>query len=288
MTIGVTRVGVVGAGTMGRGIALVAAVAGKTVVLYDVSPVALEAALGEITANMDRMIRRETMTGAEKHDALERLSVATDIARLADSDFMIEAVTEDPDVKAATFAELDRVVQREGILASNTSSIPIASIARATTRPELVVGMHFMNPVPVMELVEVIRGADTSAETVGAALDLATAMGKTPVEVHDHPGFVSNRILIPMINEAAYCLMEGVGTAEAIDTVMKLGMRHPMGPLALADLIGLDVCLHIMRVLETGLSKDNQDRKYAPCPLLVELVEQGHFGRKSGRGFFTY
>jgi 3-hydroxybutyryl-CoA dehydrogenase len=284
----VSNVGVVGAGTMGRGIAHVAAAAGKQVVLVDVSVPALESAVGDIAANMDRMIRRGTMTATGKAGAIGRISTSADFAGLADSDFVIEAVTENVDVKSRTFAELDGIVRPTGILASNTSSIPIRSIANATTRADRVVGMHFMNPVPLMELVEVIRSEETSAETVGVALDLAVEMGKTPVEVRDRPGFVSNRILIPMINEAAFCLMEGVGTAEAIDTVMRLGMRHPMGPLALADLIGLDVCLQIMRVLEEGLSGELGGRKYAPCPLLVELVRKGHLGRKSGQGFFRY
>jgi 3-hydroxybutyryl-CoA dehydrogenase len=284
MSRSVFRVGVVGAGTMGRGIALVGATAGKHVILCDADPGALESAIRTIEADMDRMAGRGTLTPGEKDASLDRISTTTDLARLGDSDFVIEAVTENLDVKSAIFAELDRVVQPDAVLASNTSSIPIRSIAAATGRAERVVGMHFMNPVPVMELVEVIRSDRTSDEAVGRAMALAEAMGKTPVEVQDSPGFVSNRVLMPMINEAAFCLMEGVGTAEAIDTVMRLGMRHPMGPLQLADLIGLDVCLHILRVLEDGF----QDRKYAPCPLLEELVEQGRLGRKTGRGFFTY
>ncbi len=284
MSRNVSRVGVVGAGTMGRGIAHVAATAGKHVVLCDTDPGALESAIRTIAADMDRMVGRGTLTLGEKNAAVPRISTTTDLARLGASDFVIEAVTENLDVKSAIFSELDRVVEPDAVLASNTSSIPIRSIAAATARADRVVGMHFMNPVPIMELIEVIRSDRTSDAAVGAAIALAQAMGKTAVEVRDSPGFVSNRVLIPMINEAAFCLMEGVGTAEAIDTVMRLGMRHPMGPLALADLIGLDVCLHILRVLEDGF----RDRKYTPCPLLVELVEQGHLGRKTGRGFFKY
>ncbi len=276
--------GVVGAGAMGNGIAHVAARASLSVVLYDVEPEFLSRALSTITRNMGREVNKGKLTEAAMHAAVKRITPTTDWNRLDEIDFLIEAVTEDLQVKSRIFEQADRITKPDTILASNTSSISITKIASATQRPEHVIGMHFMNPVPMMPLVEIVRGLTTSETTIDQTRKLAERFGKKPVEVNDSPGFVSNRILIPMINEAAFCLMEGVGTAEAIDTVMELGMRHPMGPLALADLIGLDICLDVMEVLHNSLG----DSKYRPCPLLRKLVDAGHLGQKTARGFYSY
>ena len=275
---------VVGAGTMGNGIAHVFALAGWDVALADVSAAALESGMETIRRNMDRQVKKGTLAAAERDAGLRRIGTATLLDAAAGADFVVEAAAEDPAVKFGLFADLDRRAAAAGVLATNTSSISITEIAARTTRPERVIGMHFMNPVPVMPLVEVIRGLRTSDAVVAQVMDTARTLGKTPVEVADYPGFVSNRVLMPMINEAAYCVMEGVATAEAVDTVMKLGMNHPMGPLALADLIGLDVCLAILEVMHRGLG----DPKYRPCPLLRRMVAAGHLGRKSGRGFYSY
>jgi 3-hydroxybutyryl-CoA dehydrogenase len=277
-------IGVVGAGTMGHGIAQVAAQSGFEVLLVDVMPEALQRGLAQIGKGFDRLVNKEKMTAEERAAALARIAPHDRIAVLDRAELVIEAVVERLDVKQAVLAELDRTCQAGTILASNTSSISITRLAAATSRPGKVIGMHFMNPVPVMQLVEIIRGLATDQATWDAIEAATRKMGKTPVEVHDSPGFVSNRVLLPMINEAVYCLYEGVGKAEAIDEVMKLGMNHPMGPLALADLIGLDVCLDILRVLQDGFG----DPKYRPCPLLVKMVDAGYLGRKSGRGFYSY
>ena len=280
----VESVGVVGAGTMGNGIAHVAARTGISVVLCDLDLALLGQALSTISRNMDREVAKGKLTETEKQEALNRITPTTDWNHLKEIDFLIEAVNEDFQVKSRVFEQADRITKPKTILASNTSSISITKLAAVTERPEQVVGMHFMNPVPVMQLVEIVRSLTTAEATLVGTRELAQQLGKKPVEVNDHPGFVSNRILIPMINEAAFCLMEGVGTAEAIDSIMELGMRHPMGPLALADLIGLDVCLDVMEVLHQGLS----DSKYRPCPLLRKLVDAGHLGRKTARGFYSY
>lgn len=280
----IQTVGVVGAGTMGHGIAQVAVETGYDVVLVDVVAQALERGVAQIGKGLARRVEKGKLAAEAKDQALARLKTAGDMAALAGADLVIEAVVERQDVKEKVLAELDRTCGPETILATNTSSISITRLAAATRRPEKVIGMHFMNPVPVMQLVEVIRGFATSQETYDAVEAASRRMGKTPVEVHDAPGFVSNRVLLPMINEAVFCLYEGVGKAEAIDAVMKMGMNHPMGPLALADLIGLDVCLDILRVLQDGFG----DPKYRPCPLLVKMVDAGYLGRKSGRGFYTY
>jgi 3-hydroxybutyryl-CoA dehydrogenase len=280
----ITRIGVVGAGQMGNGIAHVGALAGRAVVLTDVTKDLVDKGLGTITRNLDRQVSKGTVTAAARDEALARITPAVGLAGLAECQIVVEAVAESFEVKAGVFRELDRLLGRDAILASNTSSISITRLAGVTTRPERFIGMHFMNPVPVMELVEVIRGLATSNETFQTVQELARTMGKTPVEVNDSPGFVSNRVLMPMINEGIYAVYEGVGTAEAVDTVMRLGMNHPMGPLALADFIGLDTCLAILRVLHEGLG----DPKYRPCPLLVKMVDAGWLGKKSGRGFYTY
>jgi 3-hydroxybutyryl-CoA dehydrogenase len=275
---------VIGAGTMGNGIAHVFAQSGCDVQLVDVSDDLLERGLATIRKNMDRQIKKEKLTPEERDAALNRISPSTDIAAVNGAELIVEAVSETPALKFEVFRKMDGVAGDVAILATNTSSISITEIAAQTRRPERVIGMHFMNPVPMMPLVEIIRGLQTSDETTAAVVETAQALGKTPVEVNDYPGFVSNRVLMPMINEACYCVMEGVAEAEAVDTVMKLGMNHPMGPLALADLIGLDVCLHILEVLHRGLGDD----KYRPCPLLRKLVAAGRLGRKSGQGFHDY
>ncbi len=278
------RIGVVGAGTMGHGIAQVAAQSGYEVILVDAAPEALERGKAQIAKGYERLVGKGKLAAEDRDQALARLSTAGDLGALERADLVVEAVVERLEVKQKVLAELDRVCRPEAILATNTSSISITKLAAATQRPEKVIGMHFMNPVPVMQLVEVIRGLATSQETWEAVESASRRMGKTPVEVHDAPGFVSNRVLMPMINEAIFCLYEGVGKPEAIDEVMKLGMNHPMGPLALADLIGLDVCLDILRVLHQGFG----DPKYRPCPLLVKMVDAGRLGRKSGQGFYEY
>lgn len=277
-------IAVIGAGQMGSGIAHVSAAAGLSVTMIDVSADALAKGKASIEKNFERQIKKGTVDAAARDAALGRLSTSTDLAAIANATFVIEAATENVQLKFRIFGEMDRLAPAGAILASNTSSISITEIAAKTTRPENVIGMHFMNPVPVMQLVEIIRGLATSPDTLQRTLALATTLGKTPCEAHDYPGFIANRILLPMINEAVYCLMEGVGTAEAIDTVMKLGMNHPMGPLALADLIGLDTCLAILGVLHDGLG----DSKYRACPLLRQYVAAGWLGRKTGRGFYTY
>jgi 3-hydroxybutyryl-CoA dehydrogenase len=281
---GVRKVAVIGAGTMGNGIVHVFAQHGFDVIMIDVRADALEKARSTMTSNMDRQIRKGAFTEEEKQAALARVRSSEELAAVEGSDLVIEAASENRDLKFQIFRSIDDAAPEHAILASNTSSISITEIAGKTRRPEQVVGMHFMNPVPVMKLVEIIRGLSTSGETARIVTETAEALGKTVAEAQDYPGFVSNRILMPMINEAVYCLMEGVADRESIDTVMKLGMNHPMGPLALADLIGLDTCLSIMEVLHGGLGDD----KYRPCPLLRKYVAAGKLGRKSGAGFYEY
>ena len=276
--------GVVGAGTMGNGIAQVAAQSGYRVVMVDVVAEALVRGREAIEKSLAKLVAKGKLDDADRRATLGRLETADEIGALAEAGLVIEAVVEKLEVKTRLLEELDRICPPETLLASNTSSISITRLAAATGRPGRVIGMHFMNPVPLMKLVEVIRGLQTEQATYDAVEAAARRMGKTPVEVHDAPGFVSNRVLMPMINEAIFCLHEGVGTAAAIDEVMKLGMNHPLGPLALADLIGLDVCLDILRVLQQGFG----DPKYRPCPLLVKMVDAGRLGRKSGRGFYDY
>jgi 3-hydroxybutyryl-CoA dehydrogenase len=283
-SIPITRIGVVGAGAMGHGIAQVAAQSGFEVVLADTVPAALERGMAQVARGLGRLVDKGKLAAEERDGALGRLRPAADLGAFGEVDLAVEAVVERLEVKQGVLAELDRVCPPHAILASNTSSISITRLAAATRRPGQVIGMHFMNPVPVMQLVELIRGLETAQATFDAVESAARRMGKTPVEVHDAPGFVSNRVLMPMINEAIFCLYEGVGKAEAIDQVMKLGMNHPLGPLALADLIGLDVCLDILRVLHQGFG----DPKYRPCPLLAQMVDAGRLGRKSGRGFYDY
>ena len=277
-------IGVVGAGTMGNGIAQVAARAGFEVRMRDVSDDFLKRGLATVDRSLQRDVDKARLSSEDKQQIITRIHATTALDDLRDCDFVIEAITEDLEAKSEVFRRLDALLRPEAILASNTSSISITRLAAATSRPDRFIGMHFMNPVPVMKLVEIIRGLATSDATYDATRELAEAMGKTAVEVNDAPGFVSNRVLMPMINEAIFALYEGVGTAEAIDEVMKLGMNHPMGPLALADFIGLDVCLAIMNVLYDGFN----DSKYRPCPLLKKYVDAGWLGRKAGRGFYEY
>jgi 3-hydroxybutyryl-CoA dehydrogenase len=278
------RIGIIGAGTMGNGIAHVFARSGYSVVLCDVEQQFLERGLATITKNLDREVAKNKITAEDKAVALKKIEPVTARDRLADCDFIVEAATEKFEIKTEIFRDLDRLARPEVILASNTSSISITKLGALTKRPEKVIGMHFFNPVPVMKLVEVIRGLATSQETFSETRELAVKLDKTPVEVNDAPGFVSNRVLMPLLNEAMYAVMEGVATPEAVDEVFKLGMAHPMGPLTLADFIGLDVCLDIMRVMLDGLG----DPKYRPCPLLIKMVDAGWLGRKSGRGFYQY
>ncbi len=278
------RVAVLGAGTMGNGIAQVFAQAGHAVTLRDLDQAILDRARAQIDRSLGKLIEKGRLPAADRAAVLERIAATTDLAAVSSADLVIEAVIEDLETKRALFSEVDRLTGPAAVLASNTSSISITKLAAATRRPDKVVGMHFMNPVPLMALVEVIRGQATSDETTRTVMDLARGLGKTPVEVNDFPGFVSNRVLMPMINEAIFAVYEGVAKPEAIDEVMKLGMNHPMGPLTLADFIGLDVCLAILEVLHEGLG----DPKYRPCPLLRRMVDAGWLGRKSGRGFYTY
>ncbi|MBA3884727.1 MAG: 3-hydroxybutyryl-CoA dehydrogenase [Acidobacteria bacterium] len=280
----IQRIGVIGAGTMGNGIAQVFTQAGFDVQLVDAAAPALDRARGTIEKSLGKFVEKGRMTAEDRDAALARLSTGTTLDPLADVDYVVEAIVEDAQVKRELFTRLDQLTRPDVILSSNTSSISITVLGAATKRPDKVLGMHFMNPVPLMTLVELIRGQATSPESMTIASDLCATLGKTGLEAADYPGFIANRILMPMLNEAIFALMEGVGTAEAIDGVMKLGMNHPMGPLTLADFIGLDVCLAIMNVLHEGLG----DPKYRPCPLLRRMVAAGHLGRKSGQGFYQY
>jgi 3-hydroxybutyryl-CoA dehydrogenase len=280
----IQRIGVVGAGTMGNGIAQVFAQAGFDVRLVDAASGALDRARSSIEKSVAKFVEKGRLTATERDGALQRLSTGTNVDLLADSDYVVEAIFEDKQAKQSLFARLDQLTRPDVILASNTSSISITTLGAATNRPDRVLGMHFMNPVPLMSLVELIRGQATSPESMLTAAELCIRLNKTAVEASDYPGFIANRVLMPMVNEAIFAVMEGVGTADAIDTVMKLGMNHPMGPLTLADFIGLDVCLAILEVLHDGLG----DPKYRPCPLLRRMVAAGHLGRKSGQGFYRY
>jgi 3-hydroxybutyryl-CoA dehydrogenase len=280
----IQRVGVIGAGTMGNGIAHVFARSGYAVVLCDVEQKFLDRALSVIAKNLDREVAKAKITEPQKAETLKRITPSTNRSDLGACDFIVEAASEKLEIKSELFRELDRICRPEVILASNTSSISITKLAATTARPQQVIGMHFFNPVPVMKLVEVVRGLATSDETFQTVRELSLKLEKTPVEVNDAPGFVSNRVLMPLLNEAMYAVMEGVATPEAVDEVFKLGMAHPMGPLTLADFIGLDVCLDIMQVLQRGLG----DPKYRPCPLLIKMVDAGRLGKKSGQGFYKY
>jgi 3-hydroxybutyryl-CoA dehydrogenase len=280
----IATIGIVGAGQMGNGIAQVAAMSGLQVIMSDIKEEFVQSGLQNIIKLLSRNVEKGKMSGEEKDATLGRIKTTVDVAHLSGCDFVVEAATENEEIKFKIFRDLDKICRPEVILATNTSSIPISRIAAQTKRPEKIIGMHFMNPVPLMQLVEVIPGLITSEKTFKTTCDLAVKFGKTPVKSSDYPAFIANRILMPMINEAIFCLYNGVGTRDDIDTVMKLGMNHPMGPLALADLIGLDTCLAIMETLYNGFS----DSKYRPCPLLRQYVEAGWLGRKTGRGFYEY
>jgi len=284
ITEGIGTVGVIGLGTMGAGIVQTCLMAGYAVIAWDADEVAARRGKDKVEGGIKKFADKGKIETDQVEPMLARLTLASELPEFAAADIVIEAIVEREDIKTSVFRQLDEICPEGTILASNTSSISITKLAASTQRADRFIGMHFMNPVPLMKLIEVIRGLDTSDETYDAVQAMSTALGKTPVEVNDSPGFVSNRVLLPMINEAIYCLMEGVGTAESIDEVMKLGMNHPLGPLRLADLIGLDVCLDIMRVLHDGIG----DSKYRPCPLLIKTVDAGRLGRKSGRGFFEY